>query len=121
MTNNGIKYDKDKPRLADFLGDFKEVFLELAKVYEFGTNKYGRENWKQVENGKERFSNAMIRHYLKDGNDEETGINHQTHTAYNALMRLYFILQKRIGDDIDVYMPRKEISLNFIEREENGN
>lgn len=92
MTD-GIKFDDNKPRLADFLLDFKDIFLELAKVYEFGTNKYGRQNWKAVENGEERFTNAMIRHLFKDGVDDETGINHQTHVAYNALMRLHFILE----------------------------
>ena len=97
--NKGIKFDNDKPKLADFLEDFKDVIFELYKVYEFGTNKYGRENWKQVENGKDRFSNALIRHFLKDGVDDETGINHQTHTAYNALMRLYFILQEENGNE----------------------
>lgn len=91
---NGIKYDKNKPRLYDFLYDFKDVILELSKIYEFGTNKYGRSNWKAVENGKERFENAMIRHLMSVGKDEETNINHQSHVAYNALMRLYFILKE---------------------------
>ena len=92
--NNGIKYDKEKPKYADFLLDFQDAIEELYKVYEFGTNKYGRENWKKVEDGEERFTNAMIRHFFKKGNDEETNINHQTHTAYNAIMRLHYILQK---------------------------
>lgn len=94
QKNTGVKNDKGKPRYADFLEDFKEVFEELIKVYEFGTNTYGRENWKALENGEERFSNAMIRHLLKKGINDETGINHQTHTAYNALLRLWYIIQE---------------------------
>ena len=94
----GIKHDKNKLRLYNFLYDFREVFLELAKVYEFGTDKYGRGNWYMVENGEERYSNALIRHLLKDGNDDETGINHQTHVAYNALMRLQFMLNEQKGE-----------------------
>lgn len=91
----GIKHDTNKPRLYDFLYDFRKVFLELAKVYEFGTETYGRGNWYQVENGGARYSNAMIRHLLKDGVDTETDIDHQTLVAYNALMRLQFLLDER--------------------------
>lgn len=91
----GVKYDENKPRLYDFLYDFRKVFLELAKVYEFGTNKYGRGNWHQVPNGGQRYSNAMIRHLLKDGKDPETDIDHQTHVAYNAIMRLQFLLDEQ--------------------------
>lgn len=98
INKEGIKYDKNKPKYANFLLDFKDVFQELYKVYEFGTNKYGRENWKQLENGDERFTNAMLRHFLLDGIDEETGVSHQTHVAYNALMRLYYILERNKKD-----------------------
>lgn len=90
----GIKYDKDKPRYADFLKDFQDVIEELYKVYEFGTEKYGRGNWKIVQDGENRFTNAMLRHFFKNGDDNETGINHQTHVAYNSIMRLYYILEK---------------------------
>ena len=91
----GIKHDEGKLRLADFITDFKDVFQELALIYEFGTNKYGRKNWSKVENGYERYSNALMRHFLSEGTDAETGIDHQAHVAYNALMRLHFILEEK--------------------------
>lgn len=37
----GIKYDKDKPRLAEMIVDFKDPLIELCKVWTFGAGKYG--------------------------------------------------------------------------------
>lgn len=94
----GIKYDTDKPRLAEMLVDFKEPLLALCKVWEFGANKYSKSNWKKVDNGKDRYTNAMLRHlFAEEDNpvDDESGLLHASHIAFNALARLYFILQER--------------------------
>ena len=90
----GIKHDKDKPLIADFIRDFKEPLLELCKIYEFGRNKYGLGNWQQLENGQERFDNALMRHFLKEGLDDETNVSHVAHVAFNALMVLWYDLHK---------------------------
>lgn len=100
----GIKYDEGKLRVAEFLTDFEPVLEPLVRIWEFGANTYGVSNWKQVENGKVRFTNAMLRHFLKESHrfkDTETGLPHAAHVAFNALMRLYFILQEPVcvGDD----------------------
>lgn len=92
----GVKLDNEKPKLADMLFCFQEVLPELCKIYEFGTNKYGEGNWKKVENGENRFKNALIRHFLSDKKyDDETGVLETAHVAYNALMILWFELQER--------------------------
>lgn len=92
----GVKLDENKPRMADMILCFQEVLSELCKVYEFGANKYGDENWKYVENGYNRFKNAMMRHFLSNRRyDQETGILETAHVAYNALMILWFELQER--------------------------
>lgn len=100
----GIKYDTDKPRLAEMLVDFKEPLLALCKVWEFGANKYSKSNWKLVDNGKDRYTNAMIRHLFAEDNspvDDESLLLHASHIAFNALARLYFILQERELKPID--------------------
>lgn len=94
----GAKYDEGKPRLAEMIIDFKEPLLELCKVWEFGANKYSKSNWKQVANGRDRYTNAMLRHLVQEDDnpaDDESGLLHASHIAFNALARLYFILQER--------------------------
>lgn len=66
----------------------RKIIWDIAKVREYGTNKYHNdpENWKRVE--KERYKNAAYRHflaYLDDENsvDEESGIKHLHHLACN--------------------------------------
>ena len=89
----GIKYDKDKPELADFLLDFKEPLMELYKVWKFGKEKYGKGNWKEVKDGYRRYQNALIRHFFEEGNnkDAETGIYHAAHMAFNCLAMIKFL------------------------------
>ena len=50
----GIKHDNGKLRLAEMIIDFKEPLQELCKVWEFGAGKYGKSNWKEVENGNDK-------------------------------------------------------------------
>ena len=93
----GTKYDEGKPRLAEMIVDFKEPLLELCKCWTFGANKYSKSNWKKVDNGKDRYTNAMLRHLVQEDNnpvDDESELLHASHIAFNALARLYFILQQ---------------------------
>ena len=93
----GLKLDSGKPRIADMVGDFREPLLEICKVWEFGANKYEESNWKKVEDGEKRYTNAMVRHLLAeydDPIDSESGLHHAVHVAWNAIARLWFILQE---------------------------
>lgn len=120
----GIKYDTDKPRLAEMIIDFKEPLLELCKVWEFGANKYSKSNWKFVDNGKDRYTNAMLRHLVQEDDslvDDESGLLHASHIAFNALARLYFILREPKSVDYrdyikDFFECNKDIIDKKIER-----
>ena len=93
----GIKYDNNKPRLAEMIVDFKEPLEALCTVWEFGANKYGKSNWKDLENGFDRYSNALIRHLFAENNnwfDDESKLLHASHIAFNALARLYFVIKE---------------------------
>ena len=95
--DEGTKYDSGKPRIAEMVGDFKEPLLAICKVWEFGADKYEKSNWKKVDNAIDRYTNAMMRHLLEEVDnpiDSESGLHHAIHVAWNALARLYFILQK---------------------------
>lgn len=95
----GIKYDGDKLRLAEMLIDFAPEIQELCKVWTFGANKYSKSNWKLVENGYERYSNALIRHLIAEDEcyyDDESRLLHAAHIAFNALARMHFILEGKV-------------------------
>ena len=95
--DEGTKYDSGKPRIAEMVGDFKEPLLAICKVWEFGADKYEKSNWKKVDNAIDRYTNAMMRHLLEEVDspiDSESGLHHAIHVAWNAIARLYFILQE---------------------------
>lgn len=108
--NEGIKYDSGKAKIGEMLVSFKRSLLEVCKVYEFGFNKYGKDNFKNVENGYTRYTNAMIRHLLKEDSevyDEETELLHASHCAWNALARLEMLLKQREQDAAEVIEEQK--------------
>lgn len=91
----GVKYDKDKPRIGEMILDFKVPLIELCKVWEYGASKYSKSNWKSLDDGVNRYTNAMLRHLIAEEDslyDEESNLLHAAHIAFNALARLYFIL-----------------------------
>ena len=85
----GYKADENKPRLDLVFGDFANALWEVGQVGTFGANKYTDSGWIEVDNAIERYSSAMLRHYLqyKSGeyNDPESGFSHLAHVAWNAL------------------------------------
>lgn len=94
---DGVKYDEGKPRLGEMIVDFAIPMRELARVWEFGANKYEKSNWKKVDNAIDRYTNALLRHLVAEEDciyDEESGLLHASHIAFNALARLYFIIHR---------------------------
>ena len=85
----GVKDDSDKPRLDLVLGDFPHALWGVGLVGTYGANKYTDRGWQEVDNGIERYSSALLRHYLnyKSGEelDPESGLPHLSHMAWNAL------------------------------------
>ena len=77
--------------------DFSIPLEYVAKIWAFGADKYSKGNWKCVENGFNRYSNAMVRHLMAEsdgpGVDSESELLHADHVAWNALARLHFLLQ----------------------------
>lgn len=96
-TLTGIKLDEGKPRVGEMIQDFSIPLEYVAKIWAFGADKYSKGNWKWVENGFNRYSNAMVRHLMAEsdgpGVDSESELLHAGHVAWNALARLHFLLQ----------------------------
>lgn len=91
----GAKLDQGKIK-AGILGDFSRALLAVAEVGTFGANKYTRGGWQSVENGVERYGDAMWRHFLKEQiepKDKDSDLDHAAHAAWNALARLELMLR----------------------------
>lgn len=87
MTDKGVKFDGDKPRLDLVLGEFDKALWAVGEVGTYGANKYTDNGWQEVENGIERYSNAMLRHYLRakrEYRDPESGLPHMWHCLWNC-------------------------------------
>lgn len=100
----GNKYDSGKPRVGEMLQDFALPLLEVTKAWEYGASKYEKRNWRKVKDGKERYTNALLRHLLAEEErlvDDESLLLHATHVAWNALARLWFILQEQKLKPVD--------------------
>ena len=85
----GAKLDAGKVRPGLVLGDFSNALLAVSEVGTFGANKYTDHGWLSVEDGVNRYKDAMMRHMLKHNTgeliDEETGLTHLAAVAWNVL------------------------------------
>ena len=96
----GNKYDGGKIRAGLVLGDFSRALIEVCRVGSFGADKYSPGDWVHVKNGIDRYTDAMLRHYLAEqveDLDSESELLHAAHLAWNALARLDLILRQGEG------------------------
>lgn len=94
----GAKLDRGKVEPSLVIHGFARALLAVAEVGTHGAHKYTRDGWRQVEEGQYRYTNAMFRHLLEEGvgetHDEDSGLLHAAHTAWNALARLELLLRE---------------------------
>ena len=87
----GLKFDSGKPRW-DLLP--LRLVQHIVEVFTFGASKYGANNWQHLNNGYDRYKAALFRHLVKHENgqtlDEESGLPHLAHAAWNALVLIQF-------------------------------
>ena len=90
---NGKKFDAEKDRWA--LLPYGPI-REIVQVLTFGSRKYGDWNWIKVDNSRERYFSAAMRHLTAwwegEPNDPETGYSHLSH-AGTCLLFLH-VLEK---------------------------
>jgi len=95
----GVKYDDDKERF-DLFPPYP--MLELGKVFTFGSKKYEDRNWEKGMKWGKIFSAAM-RHlwkfWLGEKCDEESGLHHLAHAAWNCLILLEYTITRQEFDD----------------------
>ena len=109
-TYKGLKYDSEKPKM-NLLPP--KALIEVGKVLTFGAEKYGPENWKELEDLQNRYTAGALRHIFAhmDGekDDPESNISHLAHALCCLLFKLEIELENA---KIEEEKPRE---INFSE------
>lgn len=116
----GKKFDQKKPDWS--LLELKDI-EEAVKVLTFGIEKYGRDNWKKVEDRENRYFAALNRHLksyrvanendnVEEMFDEETGLSHLSH----ALCCVLFLMEFQRDKFIEKGLIKKNDLENLIKR-----
>lgn len=94
----GAKVDAGKIRAGLVLGNFAHALRAVAEVGTFGAQKYSDNGWLQVPAGIDRYTDALLRHYLAHASgeldDPDSGCSHLAHLAWNALAILELTLNQ---------------------------
>lgn len=104
VAAGNTKYDGGKsPVFRGAISYFPRAISAVAAVSAFGVSKYAWKGWEQVDDGLNRYSDALARHLLYESMgedvDPDSNLLHASHTAWNALARLELILKERNGQD----------------------
>lgn len=96
----GIKYDGGKPCVYRGAIDyFPRAIEQVAAISTFGASKYAWKGWELVDDGFNRYSDAMVRHMLAEAKgedlDPDSGLLHAAHAAWGALARLEIKLREQ--------------------------
>ena len=88
----GAKLDAGKTRLGLVLLGFARALQAVGEVGTFGARKYTDDGWVEVENGRARYTDALLRHLMSEASgerlDPDSGLRHAAQVAWNALARL---------------------------------
>jgi len=84
-----LKFDSGKPRWSLLMQGLANSLAGIVAVLTFGAKKYAAHSWRNVQNGQERYKDALYRHLhaIESGEltDPESGCSHWSHVATNAL------------------------------------
>ena len=89
--SQGLKHDNGKLRW-DLLP--LPLIEKVVEVYTFGAQKYEDNSWQNLENGRERYYAALLRHLCawRKGEviDEDSKLSSMAHVAWNAIALMHF-------------------------------
>lgn len=95
----GAKLDGGKiPLWRGVARYFSKALTAVGAISFFGSQKYTWGGWKTVEDGEDRYTDALLRHLLAEADgeryDPETKMLHAAQVAWNALARLELMLKE---------------------------
>ena len=71
----GIKHDKEKIRPRLVINSMARALKAVSAVGTFGANKYADDNWMEVDDGINRYTDAMYRHLMAEAEGELVILN----------------------------------------------
>lgn len=90
----GTKHDQQKEDWSLLPYD---SIREIVRVLDFGKKKYAAWNWTKVDNARDRYFAALMRHLYAwrsgESVDEESGLLHLAHAATDIVFLLWFELR----------------------------
>lgn len=93
----GAKLDHGKLRYSLVLGSMARAIHAVTEVGEYGAGKYSENGWRDVPDGANRYTDALLRHLQAElrgeAVDSDSGLAHAAQTAWNALARLELLLR----------------------------
>jgi hypothetical protein len=96
MPKVAKRFNEGKPKLGYFARSFHKALEAVARVKEFGANKYEDGNWRIGGKPDEEYLDSMARHldyFLKGEHyDQDSGCHHIGHAIWNlcALLELNY-------------------------------
>lgn len=97
--NKGDRFNVGKPGTQYLQA---AALIEVAKVAEFGAQKYGVDNYRKGLNWS-TYVGSLLRHtfqwYTGEEIDHESGLHHLAHAAWNALAALDALMYGHGTDD----------------------
>jgi len=104
--SEGKKFDCDKLKVHLLYKTLVEPLEDVAKVLTFGADKYGEDNWQNLDNGFDRYYAAFIRHtnarVKGETLDPESGLPHLAHAAC-CLLFMMFLDRKPVEVNPQMY------------------
>lgn len=122
MTN-GMKFDDGKVRFGLVP---PSSLKQIAAVMTFGAQKYLPNNWQQIPDGVERYTESLLRHVeaFRSGEhvDPDFRLHHLAHAGCCVMFLLWFLEQDGEVpqfEDLSVQERFKQISDEYREQREN--
>lgn len=88
-----IGYKETKGKIRPNLLPITEL-KDVIRVFEYGVEKYSKDNWKHVKEPIEEYSNALSRHLLDylegEKKASDSNLPHLAHICANALILMWF-------------------------------
>jgi len=85
--SEALRYNQGKPKLSYFARSFRWMNAAVARVKEFGANKYNEGNWRQGNKPDAEYLDSLFRHldYFFAGEfyDQDSGCAHLAHAVWN--------------------------------------
>lgn len=85
--SEALRFNNGKPKLSYFMRSFPWMVEAVARVKEFGANKYNDGNWRLGNKPDEEYLDSLCRHltYFLAGEfyDDDSGCSHLGHAVWN--------------------------------------